>query len=87
MLYSIEKADGKGGVAAYQIHQNSGELTFVNHQLIEGPSPCHVSIDDKHEYVLTANYHSGKVHAFPVNEDGSLQERSCRSRSYGNRSS
>lgn len=65
MLYSIEKTDGKGGVAAYQIHQNSGELTFVNHQLIEGPSPCHVSIDDKHEYVLTANYHSGKVHAFP----------------------
>ncbi|RUR94974.1 lactonase family protein [Bacillus velezensis] len=74
MLYSIEKADGKGGVAAYQIHQNSGELTFVNHQLIEGPSPCHISIDDKHEYVLTANYHSGKVHAFPVNEDGSLRE-------------
>lgn len=73
ILYSIEKADGQGGVAAYQVNKNSGELTFLNHQLIDGPSPCHVSVDDQNQFVLTANYHSGKVHAFPVQEDGSLQ--------------
>ncbi|MEM5021321.1 6-phosphogluconolactonase [Bacillus subtilis] len=73
ILYSIEKADGQGGVAAYQIDKNSGGLTFLNHQLINGPSPCHVSVDDQNQFVLTANYHSGKVHVFPVQEDGSLQ--------------
>lgn len=63
ILYSIEKADGQGGVAAYQIDKNSGELTFLNHQLIDGPSPCHVSVDDQNQFVLTANYHKiGRAH-------------------------
>nr|WGD86577.1 beta-propeller fold lactonase family protein [Bacillus subtilis] len=48
-------------------------MTFLNHQLIDDPSPCHVSVDDQNQFVLTANYHSGKVHVFPVQEDGSLQ--------------
>lgn len=39
-------------------------MTFLNHQLIGGPSPCHVSVDDQNQFVLTANYHSGKVHVF-----------------------
>ncbi|KAA6453876.1 lactonase family protein [Bacillus atrophaeus] len=74
VLYSIVKADGQGGVAAYQIDPATGDLTLLNQQLIDGPSPCHVSVDDKNQFVLTANYHSGKVHAFPVLADGSLEQ-------------
>ncbi|SPT92384.1 6-phosphogluconolactonase [Bacillus subtilis] len=64
ILYSIEKADGQGGVAAYQIDKNSGELTFLNHQLIDGPSPCHVSVDDQNQFVLTAIITAGRYTFF-----------------------
>ncbi|MFT0801842.1 lactonase family protein [Bacillus swezeyi] len=74
MLYAVAKDGDKGGVAAYQIDGLTGDLTFVNKQTEDGPSPCHVSVDDDSRYVLSANYHSGTIATYPLNESRGLLE-------------
>lgn len=71
-LYSVVKEGSDGGVASYEINNQTGELTAVNRQLIEGASPCHVSIDHQNRQVVTANYHKGTIESYLVNEDGTI---------------
>ena len=41
--------------------------------MVEGASPCHVSVDSGTHTVVTANYHKGTIESFAVNEeDGSV---------------
>lgn len=72
VLYSVIKEGDRGGVAAYTIDAGTGELSLVNKQISDGGSPCHVSVDSERNYVVSANYHSGTVVAYQLNEDGSL---------------
>lgn len=73
-LYAVVKKDGTGGVAAYSINQQTGELTALNDQVLEGASPCHVSVDSNNRHVVTANYHKGTIESYVVNqEDGTVQ--------------
>ncbi|MDQ0242984.1 6-phosphogluconolactonase [Bacillus fengqiuensis] len=67
-LYAVVKKGDTGGVAAYSIDQQTGELTALNDQTLEGASPCHVSVDSKNRYVVTANYHKGTIESYVVNQ-------------------
>lgn len=69
-LYSVVKEGESGGVAAYSINSKTGELTEENRQVVEGASPCHVSVDSRNHTVVTANYHKGTIESFVVNEEG-----------------
>lgn len=71
-LYSVVKEGESGGVAAYSINSKTGELTEENRQVVEGASPCHVSVDSRNHTVVTANYHKGTIESFEVNEDGTI---------------
>ncbi|WP_429657035.1 lactonase family protein [Bacillus anthracis] len=71
-LYSVVKEGESGGVAAYSINSKTGELTEENRQVVEGASPCHVSVDSGNHTVVTANYHKGTIESFEVNEDGTI---------------
>jgi 6-phosphogluconolactonase len=72
-LYSVVKEGGLGGLAAFSINDN-GALTSINSQFSEGPSPCHVSVDTRNNYVFSANYHKGTVESYLISpEDGSIQ--------------
>ena len=78
-LYSVNavrEVDGKpsGGVSAFRIDPNTGELAFLNQQLSGGPGPCHLSVDHTGQYVLVANYAGGSVAMLPIQADGSLGE-------------
>lgn len=68
-LYSVSKQDNLGGVAAFSINNNSGDLTPINSQLSEGPSPCHVSVDRKKNHVVSAHYHRGTVELYEINKE------------------
>nr|MBS9408529.1 beta-propeller fold lactonase family protein [Streptococcus oralis] len=46
-----------------------GELTEQNRQVVEGASPCHISVDSENGTVVTANYHKGTIESFVVNEE------------------
>ncbi|WP_062352403.1 lactonase family protein [Bacillus kwashiorkori] len=71
-LYSVIKDENFGGVAAYAINPNHYHLTEINRQLVEGPSPCHVSVDSKNSVVVSANYHAGTITTYETKPDGSI---------------
>ena len=80
-LYSVNEIgefEGKasGAVTAFYIHQNTGEISFLNQRATGGGAPCHVSVDATGKYLLVANYGGGSVAAFPIGKDGRLGEAS-----------
>jgi 6-phosphogluconolactonase len=66
-LYSVEKDGDLGGIAVFSINKENGELEFVNKQMFEGASPCHVSVDDEKRHVVSANYHKGTIDLYTLN--------------------
>ncbi|SFJ47341.1 6-phosphogluconolactonase [Halobacillus dabanensis] len=71
-LYAVTKEGEDGGVTAFTIGEESGELTKLNSQTAVGSPPCHVSVDSEKSTVLTANYHTTKIASYLTNKDGSL---------------
>ncbi|MBJ06561.1 MAG: 3-carboxymuconate cyclase [Verrucomicrobiaceae bacterium] len=69
-LYSTARGDGNN-VAAFHIKDDYG-LEPINVQPSEGTGPCHVSLDATGSCLMVANYGSGSVAAFGIDEDGSL---------------
>jgi 6-phosphogluconolactonase len=66
-LFSVVKEGDSGGIAAFAVNSQTGELTPLNTQLLEGSSPCHVSVDSQTQIVFSANYHKGEVVSYLVN--------------------
>jgi 6-phosphogluconolactonase len=62
-----------GGVSAFKVKQNNGELTYLNSQSSLGAIPCYISLDQTGKWALVSNYTGGNVALFPLNVDGSLQ--------------
>jgi len=67
-------AEETGGVSAFRIKHETGQLSLINQQPSGGRGPCHLSLDHEGRVVLVANYHGGSCEAIGVNEDGSLKE-------------
>lgn len=75
-LYAVVKEGELGGVAAFAINENNGDLEPLNRIVSEGASPCHVSTDQATGYVYSANYHRGTVESYLVNPaNGSLDSK------------
>jgi 6-phosphogluconolactonase len=61
-----------GAVSAFAIDQQTGNLTFLNKQPSLGGAPCYISLDQKNNLALVANYVGGNVTAYPLQADGRL---------------
>lgn len=73
-LYAVSEArDGKG-IYAYGFDRTTGQLTFLNSGYVGGNGPCYVTVDEKKQWVFTANYGGGSLSATRLNTDGSLSE-------------
>jgi len=70
-LYSVAQDGDLGGVAAYEINPDSGELRYLNRKLSEGAPPCHLHTQE--DVLLTGNYHKGTVELHEFNENGGIQ--------------
>jgi 6-phosphogluconolactonase len=69
-LYS---AHGDGTqVTAYRVDQGTGRLTVLNRQPTGGTNGVHLAIDGTDRFLALANYATGSLALFPVNQDGSL---------------
>jgi len=66
-LYSVIKDGESGGVAAYSIDSQTGDLMPVNNHVSEGASPCHISVNKENNQVVSANYHKGTIELYSVN--------------------
>ena len=66
------KATKGGSVSAYRIDPVTGNLDSLGTQPTLGLNPCHVEVSPNGKTVVVANYTSGSLAIYPVNEDGSL---------------
>lgn len=76
LLYAIH-AETFGGqqdeqIAAYRREKTTGTLQLLNRQPTRGSASCFVEIDSSAQTVLVANYATGSVVSYRINEDGSL---------------
>ncbi|MCY7734249.1 lactonase family protein [Bacillus safensis] len=72
-VYAVVKKGSQGGLAAYQIDSTTGKLHFINQELADGASPCHVSVDSQTKTAYTANYHKGTAEMYEIDaENGSV---------------
>lgn len=76
-LYAVNEVTtraGKsaGGVSAFAINHENGQLSLLNEQSSEGGAPCYISPDREGRSVLVANYVGGNVAVLPVMSDGAL---------------
>jgi len=79
VLYSVNEtsttdAARSGAVSAFGVDRETGALTFLNRQLSNGTSPCHLSLGLDGKTLYTANYSSGTVAMHPILADGRLAE-------------
>ncbi len=72
-LYAVAKRGEQGGAAAFTVNTENGILTSINEELSDGVSPCHISVDQANQHVITANYHKGTIELQQVASDGSLK--------------
>ena len=61
-----------GGVSAFAVDSNSGQLSFLNSQPSYGESPCYISLDETEKWALVSNYAGGSISIYPVQSDGKL---------------
>ncbi|GAA0485581.1 lactonase family protein [Salinibacillus aidingensis] len=72
-LYAVSKEGDQGGIAAFKITGESGDLEKLNRQVTDGSAPCHVSVNSRNSLVVSANFHTKQAEAFLTKEDGSIQ--------------
>ncbi len=71
-VYATGSGEDGGAVNAFAVEAAEGNLRPLNRQSSGGSGPCHVNVTPDGKGVFVANYGSGSVSSFPVNNDGSL---------------
>lgn len=66
----------EGGVSAFAVDRESGQLSFLNKQPSRGVSPCYITLDASEKWAVVTNYDSGSIAVFRVGRDGRLGETS-----------
>lgn len=74
-LYAVSEVDGAvhGAVGAFAIDRHNGSLRALNTWDSGGIAPCHLATY-KDKAVIVANYTSGGVSSYPIEQDGRLGE-------------
>ncbi|MBK8610845.1 MAG: lactonase family protein [Chitinophagaceae bacterium] len=79
-VYAVnENADSSlrppgGSVTAYAFDSITGSLTTLNTMPSGGKHPCYIDLDKSGKHIAVANYTSGSIAVFTINEDGTLEE-------------
>src|SRR5450755_3702614 len=81
-LYAVNEIDNfknghTGAVSAFAIDRVNARLTLLQQVSSLGADPAHLSLDKTGHYLLVANYTSGNIAVFPVENDGRLGPRSA----------
>ncbi len=87
-LYTVNELkeyheEASAAVSAYEIHPDSGELTFLNRRMTGGADACYLTTDADGRYLMVANYNGGSFSILPIAPDGSLATASCFIQHYG----
>lgn len=70
-LYAVNEGP-EGEVSSFTFNANTGKMVLINKQPTQGADPCHILEDKEQRNLFVANYSSGSLAVFPVNNDGSI---------------
>jgi 6-phosphogluconolactonase len=70
-LYAVTEND-YGFVSSFAIDAKSGDLKLLNRVSSGGGDPCHLTVDKSGKRLFVANYGTGNVAVFALNQDGSI---------------
>jgi 6-phosphogluconolactonase len=87
-LYTVNELkeyheEPSAAVSSYEIHAETGELTFLNRRMTGGEDACCVSVSANDTHLMAANFTGGSFAIFPIRPDGSLGTASCFLQHYG----
>ena len=82
-LYVGNEFGPPGGVSAYSINRQTGDLTLLNVQAAAG-APAHVSVDHEGRYLFAAEYSGSWFEAFPILPNGTLGPAAFQMQTLGN---
>ncbi|MDR1420077.1 MAG: lactonase family protein [Treponema sp.] len=68
---SFEGRSGSGGISAFAAGEDGG-LVFLNSRRSGGRHPCHLAVNREGDCLVAANYSSGVISVFPLDERGFL---------------
>lgn len=68
-LYAVRETS-EGTVVCYDVNPADGKLTLLSEESTEGAHPCYVAVSN--DLLLTANYSSGLVNSYALDENGVL---------------
>ena len=73
-LYALGRTSDSGRVCALKREraQSPEGLTALNARSSDGTGPCHISVDERGEFLLCANYASGSVSLYDLDRDGRI---------------
>ncbi|MEQ8555397.1 MAG: lactonase family protein [Cyclobacteriaceae bacterium] len=69
-FYAVNAVDGRGGISSYA--WNNGQTSLTNHLSPEESSPCHVVLSNNGKLAASANYGTGGVAVYSIEENGDL---------------
>lgn len=69
-LYSVDKVDDQGGVAAWQL--DGDQANKLNAVVAPGTPPAYVAVDEARQLVYSANYHKGTASVLKIADNGEL---------------
>lgn len=78
-LYAVDSRDGP--VSAFAVDAASGRLTLLNQRATGGPGGSSVAqqiVDGSGRMLIVADYAGGAICTYPIEDDGSLGERTAR---------
>lgn len=68
LLFAIKRLPDQGGVACFSL--STGQL--LSEQLNPGASPAYLQVDEAHQRLLVANYHTGRLSIYHYSQTGQL---------------
>ena len=77
-LYSVSEEENfqgepSGGLASYRIDNGIRIPHLLNTMPSMGKAPCHISLSPDEKFLFAANYTSGNISSYFLNDDGSLK--------------
>lgn len=70
-IYSVNEL-GDGGVSALKWNKDMSGLEIIDSYSSKGAHPCYVALNNKENLLATANYSSGNVLVYDIEEGGAL---------------
>ncbi|MEE1884062.1 lactonase family protein [Pedobacter flavus] len=71
-VYSVNESGEKSGVSAFKFDHDLNQLKLINRIAMSSLDPCYIVVNKKH--AITANYSSGDVSVFPIDQNGGLKD-------------